>query len=127
MEVLLNASSNILSLMIRLELYLRGYRGKRGFSVDRKVFNKTFAQAKYLLKQKVFEAILNNELKDLNKIIESINKIKQQLSVKHRATVSDFTKALKDEQNRNPEFDTFIKIIRKVVMQVIKDYEKSRG
>ena len=127
MEVLLNASSNILSLMMRLELYLRGYRGKKGFTVDRKVFNKTFAQAKYLLKQKVFEAILNNELKDLNKIIESINKIKQQLSVKHRATVSDFTKALKDEQNRNPEFDTFIKIIRKVVMQVIKDYEKSRG
>jgi len=123
-EILVNASTEMLSLMLRVELYLKGYRGKRGFSVNREVYVKTYARAKNILKQKIFNAILNNEIRDLDKILESINRIKQQLAAKRKITISDYGDLARKEQERNSEFKAYTKILKRVVAQAIEEYEK---
>ncbi len=122
-ETLVNASTEILSLILRINLHLQGYTGKRGFRVDREAFTKTYNKAKHLLKQKIFQAILDNEITNPDKIIESINKIKQQEANKQRITVGEYLDLIKQEQQRNNEFNTYIKIVKEIVKQVIEELQ----
>ena len=122
-ETLINASTEILGLILRIDLYLRGYRGKRGFSVDREAFTKTYNKAKHLLRQRVFQAILNNEITDPNTIIESINRIKQQKAAKQRITVSKYLDLVKQEQQRINEFKRYVEMIKEVVRQAVGSLE----
>ena len=126
-DILVNASGEILSLMLRIKLYMRGYRGRRGFTVNHEAFVKTYPRAKTILRQKVFKAAVNNIIKDLGRVVESINRIKQELASKHGVTVGEYMDSIRKEQQLNPEFEAFIRMVEEAVVQAVKEYEQQRN
>ena len=58
-DILVNASSKLLSELVRRELFLKGYRGKRGYTVDIDMYRRIYPAARRTLRQKIYEAFIN--------------------------------------------------------------------
>lgn len=124
LELLLNASNELLSLTLRLKLYIKGYKGKTpGFSVSQEAFRKTYGKAKRLLRIEAYKALVNREIKDIQGIIKSINNIKKK--TRNKTTISKYLDKVKEERRNNKEFDKYINIITNVCTKVVKEYEEA--
>ena len=79
-DIIVNASSNLVSIALRGVLIAKGYKDKRGFTVSNSIRNKYmhfYNKTKQLLRQRFSEALMNHEIGDLQKLLESINSTKK--------------------------------------------------
>ncbi len=123
LDVLVNSSTDLLSQLLKDKLFNKGYRGKRGYTVDRRVFMKTYPYAKWLLRQRIYQALVNGEITSPDGVIDSINRIRRQVVDLDVRTIDKYLGLIKQEQQRSSEFETFLRIIMEVIEQSIRELE----
>jgi len=69
-ELLFNMSTEILSTLLRLKLFLEGFRGRRDFSISREAYIKTFHQAKSIETKNNRECFMENKDLSIEKLAE---------------------------------------------------------
>ena len=119
-DVLVNASSELLSELVRRELFLKGYRGKRGYTVDINMYRRVYPAARRMLKQEIYKALMNRELTAEN-VLESINRINKLLSQKNVKTIADYFAVIKQETEKNHDFRKFIDIVNNIVEKLVEE------
>jgi len=126
LDVLVNASTDILSFLVKLELYLKGYRGKRGFTVNKQAFDRVFNKAKSMLRIKLYEALISGEHIDVNETLEVINWVRNQVTGKPRITVNEHAKLINEGKKKSASFAKFIELMLNLVKECIKEYEMEK-
>lgn len=120
-DIIVNASSDLISLYLRATLISRGYKGRRGFTLNKSIQDKYMQlhnKAKHVLKQRLSEAITRHEITDPQKLLESINSIKRRAT--EVKTISNIVQAVKEESSRNPDFHKLLEMIKQCVEEAIK-------
>jgi hypothetical protein len=120
-DIIVNASSDLISLYLRATLISRGYKGRRGFTLNKSIQDKYMQlhnKAKHVLKQRLSEAITRHEITDPQKLLESINSIKRRAT--EVKTISNIVQAAKEESSRNPDFHELLEMIKQCVEEAIK-------
>jgi len=123
-DVIVNASTDLISLYLRIALISKGYKGKRGFALNKSIQSKymqLYNKAKHMLKQRLFEAITRHEIADPQKLLESINSFKKKVA--EARTVSNVLEAVKEESNRNPDFHKLLEMIKQCTEEAIKSLQ----
>jgi len=123
-DIIVNASSDLISLYLRATLISRGYKGRRGFALNKSVQGKYMQlhnKAKHMLKQRLFEAITRHEITDPQKLLESINSFKKKAA--EVRTISNIVQAVKEESNRNPDFHKLLEMIKQCTEEAIKSLQ----
>lgn len=118
-DVIVNASSDLIGIRVRAVLISRGYRGRSGFTVSRSAFDKymqLYNRAKQLLRQKLNEAIVNHEIADPQGLLESINNVKKRSSTEAR-TIVDVMRIIEEEGSKNREFHKLLELIGESVKE----------
>jgi len=121
-DIIVNASSEIISIMLRGILITKGYRGKNGFSIDRDFFSKHYLQlrtkVKHLIRQKLYEALITQTIRDVQGLIKSLNNIrKKAIECK---TVSEVFQIIREEAYNNNEFYKLLKIIQQSIEESLE-------
>jgi len=118
-DVIVNASSDLIGIRVRAVLISRGYRGRRGFTVSRSAFDKyvqLYNRAKQLLRQKLNGAIVNHEITDPQGLLESINNVKKRSSTEAR-TIIDVMRIIEEESSKNREFRKLLELVGESVKE----------
>ena len=122
-DVVVNASSDIISFAIKADLIARGYRGRSGFSVSREVyeryFGRIYTKAKLLLRQRLYEALVNQVIRDTQGLINSLNSVKKRVAERERVTVGDYYAIIKDEGYRSEDFRKLLELIDQCVKEAV--------
>lgn len=123
-DIIMNASSEIVSIMLRGVLITKGHKGKSGFSIDHDFYSKHYSQlrtkVKYLIRQKLYDALATQTIKDIQGLIKSLNNIKKK-TVKSR-TIGEVLQVIKGEASSNSEFHKLLEIIRECIEKAINSY-----
>jgi hypothetical protein len=123
-DIIVNASSDLISLYLRATLISRGYKGRRGFTLNKSIQDKYMQlhnKAKHLLRQRLSEAITRHEITDPQKLLESINSVKRRAT--EVKTISNIVQAVEEESSRNPDFHKLLEIIKQCVEEAIKSLQ----
>ena len=123
-DIIVNASSDLTSLYLRATLISRGYKGRRGFTLNKSIQDKYMQlhnKAKHLLRQRLSEAITRHEITDTQKLLESINSVKRRTT--EVKTISNIVQAVEEESSRNPDFHKLLEIIKQCVEKTIKSLQ----
>jgi len=123
-DIIVNASSDLISLYLRATLISRGYKGRRGFTLNKSIQDKYMQlhnKAKHLLRQRLSEAITRHEITDPQKLLESINSVKRRAT--EVKTISNIVQAVEEESSRNPDFHKLLGIIKQCVEETIKSLQ----
>jgi hypothetical protein len=125
-DVVVNASSQIVSLVLKLTLAFRGFRGKRSYTISKEIRDKYYHQlykkALFLVRQKLYEATVNHIIKNPQKLLESINNVRREVAEKAH-TLSDVFQIIGEEEKRNEEFSRLIKIIQQSVKEIVDSFQ----
>jgi len=119
LDVLVKASSYIVNPIVRVNLYLKGYRGKRGFTTKKGLANKVGSAAKQILRRKIYDAIVKGEL-DPESALASINRIKGIEADKKKMTISELSGLIKQEAEYNKDFKVLLDKIYEAVDEAMK-------
>jgi hypothetical protein len=123
-DIIVNASSDLISLYLRATLISRGYKGRRGFTLNKSIQDKYMQlhnKAKHLLRQRLSEAITRHEITDTQKLLESINSVKRRAT--EVKTISNIVQAVEEESSRNTDFHKLLEIIKQCVEETIKSLQ----
>ncbi|MEM1605307.1 MAG: hypothetical protein QXW41_03600 [Fervidicoccaceae archaeon] len=123
-DVAVNASADIISLKLRASLIARGYKGKRGFRVSQSIKGKHYTsiynKVKQLVRQKLYRAVVSKELESIDKLVESINKVKKLVLAKNVATVSEYSNIVRSEAMLNKDLNKLLEIIDKSIEETLE-------
>jgi hypothetical protein len=124
-DVAVNASADIISLKLRAALIARGYKGKRGFRVSHSIKGKHYTsiynKVKQLVRQKLYQAVVSKEVESIDKLVESINKVKKLVLAKNVATVSEYSNIVRSEATLNKDLNKLLEIIDKSIEEVLEE------
>jgi len=123
-DVAANASADIISLKLRAALIARGYKGKGGFRVSQSIKGKHYTsiynKVKQLVRQKVYQAVVSKEIESIDKLVESINKIKKLVLAKNVTTVSEYSNTVRSEAALNKDLNKLLEIIDKSIEETLE-------
>jgi len=123
-DVAVNASADIISLKLRAALIARGYKGKGGFRMSQSIRGKHYMslynKVKQLLRQKLYQAVVSREIESIDKLVESINKVKKLVLAKNVATVSEYSNVVRSEAALNKDLNKLLNIIDKSIEEVLE-------
>jgi len=120
-ELIVNASTDLISIELHSALIAKGYKGKSGFTVSSSIFNeymRIYNKVRRLLKQTLNEALRNRIIVDPQGLLESINNIKKQTA--ETRTIGDVIQAVKEEGIKNYDFYKLLEMIKHCVEEAIK-------
>jgi hypothetical protein len=124
-DVAVNASADIISPKLRVALIARGYKGKKGFSVSQSIKGKHYMslynKVKQLVRQKLYQAVVSKEVESIDKLVESINKVKKLVLAKNVATVSEYSNIVRSEATLNKDLNKLLEIIDKSIEEVLEE------
>jgi len=124
LEVVLRASSEFLNPILRATLLSEGYHGKRQTRVDMNVYRRALAIARNTLKQRLWKALVRNEL-DPGKVLEGINNVRARMEA--HMTLPQFFNIIREEAMGNPEFSKYLEIIEETSASTLREIKnKSR-
>lgn|GEM_PF-1855613 len=129
-DIIVNASSDLISFAVKATLIARGYRGRSGFSVSREVSEKYFGRirtkSKLLLRQKLYEAFVNRVLADPQSLINSLNNVKKRVAERERVTVVEYLTIVKEEVSKNREFKKLLELVDQSVEEAVSSTLSSK-
>jgi len=120
-DMVVNASSDLISIFLRGALIAMGYKGKKGFTVSSSIQSKymqLYNKVKQVLRQKLYEAITKHDISDVQKLLESINNFKKR-SVEAK-TVSSILQAIEEESSRNSDFSKLVEMVKQCIEEAVK-------
>lgn len=125
-DVVVNASSQIVSLVLKLTPAFRGFRGKKSYTISKEIrdkyYHRLYKKALFLARQKLYEATVNHIIKNPQKLLESINNVRREVAVKAH-TLSDVFQIIGEEEKRNEEFSRLTKIIQQSVKEIVDSFQ----
>ena len=123
LNTLVEASTDFISIELRLALYRKGYRGKRPFSISREFFQERYrgmlSKAKQILRKRLESAVASGEIKNLQALLESINSVRKKATTAE--TLPEVIQVMKTEASKNPEFGRLLGLIEVSAREAIGD------
>jgi hypothetical protein len=123
-DVAANASADIISLKLRAALIAMGYKGKGGFRVSQSIKGKHYTsiynKVKQLVRQKLYQAVVSREIESIDKLVESINKVKKLVLAQDVATVSEYSNVVRSEAALNKDLNKLLEIIDKSIEETLE-------
>lgn len=122
LDVLVKASSDIVNKIVKVNLYLKGYKGKHGFTTKKGLANAIGFLAKKILRRKLYDTIVEGKLNPNNALV-SINNIKKMSRVNNVRTINEYFKIIKQEAELSKDFKVLLDKIYESVDEAIKQYK----
>jgi len=89
-------------------------------SIKGKHYMSLYNKVKQLVRQKLYQAVVSKEVESIDKLVESINKVKKLVLAQNVATVSEYSNVVRSEAALNKDLNKLLEIIDKSIEETLE-------
>lgn len=89
-------------------------------SIKGERYTSIYNKVKQLVREKLYQAVVSKELENIDKLVESINRVKKLALAQNVATVSEYSNTVRSEAALNKDLNKLLEIIDKSIEEVLE-------